>query len=131
MSAVGDVTLYLTTSTGQVLNLGTAADTSTAYIETKALDFGKTRFVKFLESLNVEVTERVNHTNMLMQVYGSDAEDGPFELVDSIQVAEEDPMFTDPPGFRYFKFRLYDGLVVSRWRLSGLEVWGELGGMEF
>jgi hypothetical protein len=129
--AIGATSLFLTTSGGTVLNLGTAIDASFAWIQTKALNFDQIRQPKFLESLIYNISNRTTQTNLVIQVYGSDEEEENFTLLDTIDVDEGSVAYTDPPGYKYFKFRIYDEVIVERWRLSNLEVWGEFGGDEF
>lgn len=116
---------------GNKVNVGTAIDTTAAYVETKALDFSRVDLVKYLDRIISHVTGRVNQTNLRLLIYGSDSEDGPFTLLDTIDISQNDPGYTDPPGFRFYKFRWEDSFVKERWRLHGFEAWGEFGGDEF
>jgi hypothetical protein len=68
---------------------------------------------------------------MVIELYGCDDEDGPFTLLDTVNVAEEPVFYTDPPGQKYFKLRFYDPVISDRWQLTQFEIWGEFGGDEF
>ena len=131
MAASGSITMFLTLHSGGVLNLGTAIETATAWIQTKPLDFGKNSFVKFLEKILYSIRGRQESSHLLLEISGSDDEEGPFTLLDTIQVSLEDPAFTDPPGQRYYVLKFIDAVVGVRWALHGFEIYGELGGEEF
>lgn len=130
-TASGAITMFLTKYGLGSINLGTAVETSEAWIETKPLDFGRGDFVKFLEKVIANVRGRQQAYFLMLQVYGSDDEEGPFELLDEIQLALEDPAYTDPPGQRFYKFRFADSIISTRWALHGFSVFGEFGGDEF
>jgi len=127
----GAITLFLTLHSGGVVNLGTAAETATAWIETKPLDFGQDSVVKFLDKILYNIRGRQESPYLCLEIRGADDEEGPFDLLDSINVSQEDPAFTDPPGQRFFKLKFIDTIVSSRWALHGFSVYGELGGDEF
>lgn len=129
--AYGNAQLFLTTAGGTVLDLSSAIDTAAAWILTKALDFGAPRKVKFIDTVLFSISNREAQTNLALKIYGSDDEDGPFTLLDTIMVADDAVANTDPPGFKFFKFRFYDAAIVERWQLGKFEVWGEFGGDEF
>jgi hypothetical protein len=114
-----------------VLNLGTAVETATAWIETKPIDFGESSFVKFLDKMIYNIRGRQTSPYLKLEIRGSDDEEGPFGLLDTLDVALEDPGWTDPPGQRYYKFKFIDEVVGVRWALHGFEVHGGLGGEEF
>lgn len=130
-TAVGITTMFLTKLAGGVVNLGTAAETGTAWIETKALDFGKDEFVKELESILSNIEGRQANDTMRLEIWGSDDEEGPYELLDTIMLNEEDPGWTDPPGMRFFKLKFIDESVASRWKIHGFEVYGDFAGEEW
>ena len=123
--------MFLTLHSGGVLNLGTAIETATAWIQTKPLDFGQNSFVKFLEKVLYSIRDRKDSPNLVLEISGSDDEEGPFLLLDTIDVSLEDPGFTDPPGQRYFILKFTDAAVGVRWALHAFEVHGEMGGEEF
>lgn len=131
MPAQGAVTLFLNQYGGGTINLGMSIETASAWIETKALDFGEASFVKFLEKITSHIRQASESPNLVLEIRGSDYEDGPFVLLDTINLSLEDPAYTDPPGHRFFKIRYSDSLVGVRWALHGFTVHGEIGGEEF
>ena len=68
---------------------------------------------------------------MTLQIFGSDDENGPFMLLDTLDLSLEDPGYTDPPGARYYQLKYEDIAVRERWRLHGFDVYGEPGGEEW
>ncbi len=125
------ITIFHTSLGGTQRNAGSAIGTLSAYIETKALDIGDSQLSYFIDKIISHITKAASHTQMILEIYGSDSEDGPFELLDTISLSKEDPGYTDPPGKRYYKFRYSDPSIISRWQLHGFEVYGEPGGDEF
>ncbi len=125
------ITVYHTPFGGDSTNISAAIGTVSAYIETKAISIGDSALSYFLDKINSHITKSAAQTQMILEVYGSDDEDGPFELLDTIALSKEDPGYMDPPGMRYYKFRYSDPAVASRWQLHGFEVYGEPGGDEF
>jgi len=116
---------------GVTRSLGSAFGTNTAYIETKALDIGDAQMSYFIDKIISNITDRTEQTGLVLEIYGSDAENGPFDLLDTIDLSLEDPGYTDPPGMRYYKFRFVDSTVLDRWKIHGFTVYGEPGGDEF
>jgi len=131
MAASGSITMFITLHGGGTLNLGTAIETAVAWIETKAIDFGDDSMVKFLEKLLYNIRGRQNSPYLMVEISGSDDEEGPFNLLDTLSVSLEDPGYTDPPGQRFFKFKFIDTVVGVRWALHGFSIYGEIGGEEF
>jgi len=125
------ITIFYTPLGGTQRNVGAAIGTLSAFIETKALDIGDSALTYYLDKINSHITENQDQTLMVLEIYGSDDEDGPFELLDTISLSKEDPGFTDPPGKRYYKFKFTDPAISNRWQLHGFEVYGEPGGEEF
>lgn len=120
------------TSGGITVSLGTAQDTLQAWIRTKALDFENPAFVKFLEKIDAHITNRTTQTNLVLEIYGSDSEDGPFaDILQTIPLGSNDPGVFDIPMRRYYELLFIDRGVKERWRLHGFEIFGELGGDEF
>jgi len=132
-TAVGVTTMYLSPLAGGLVNLGTAAETGVAWIETKALDFDKPEFVKELEGILSNIDGRQTNDSVRLEIWGSDDEEGTYELLDTIWLSEaEDEMdWTDPPGKRFFKLKFADDYVNNRWRIHGFEVYGDYGGEEW
>lgn len=131
MAALGALTMFLDEFGGGTVNLGASVETSSAYIQSKALDFGDGAFVKFLEKVISNIKLRKLAPFLNLEIYGSDDEEGPFELLDTISVADFDPQYTDPPGKRFYKIRYTDASVSVRWALHGMTFYGEPGGEEF
>jgi hypothetical protein len=125
------ITIFHTPFGGTQRNVGAAIGTLSAFIETKAISIGDSQLSYFLDKINSHITKSANQTLMILEVYGSDDEDGPFDLLDTISLSKEDPGYMDPPGKRYYKFRFSDSSISSRWQLHGFEVYGEPGGDEF
>jgi len=130
MPAQGAVTLFIT-GIGGIQNVGASAETGIAMLETKALDFGKVEYSKFLQRIVTHIRDREENSTLRVEVYGSDDEELNFELLDTIYLSEEDPGWTDPPGMKYYKFKFVDEFVTTRWALHGLVLWGDIGGEEF
>lgn len=131
MSAQGAITLWLTPVGGGLINLGSAIESSNVYIETKAFDMDMPNHVKFIERIIVNIRDRLNNPNLVCEIWGSDDEEGPFELLDTLYLSTEDPGYTDPPGMRFYKFIFKDTAVSKRWAIHGFTIFGELGGEEF
>ena len=131
MAASGSITMFLTLHGGGVLNLGTAVETAEAFIQTKPLDFGEGSFIKFIEKILYNIRGRQDSPFLMLEISGSDDEEGPFELLDTLSVALEDPGFTDPPGHRFYVLKFVDNVVGVRWAIHGFAVYGEPGGEEF
>ena len=133
-TAFASIIMFLTRLGLDRVNLNASLETAEAFIETKAMDVGDKGFTYFLDRFVANVSNRKSQTSLVMEVYGSDDEEGEdmqFTLLDTINVAEEDPMYADPPGHRYYKIIFRDTSVKERWRLHGFTVWGEAGGEEF
>ena len=130
MGAQGAVTIFVTS--GQtVTNIGSAAETGAAMLLTKAMDFTHVDHTKFLAKVVTNIKHKAANTTLRLEIYGSDEEESDFELLDTIYFSEDDPGWTDPPGFKYYKFKFVDPTVTSRWAIHGFTIWGELGGEEF
>lgn len=138
-NARASIVMVYTPLGGEPISLATSIDTSMAWIETKALDIGP-NFVYFIDQITSWISERNEQTNLQLEIYGSDTEDGEeryadddgeggnqFELLDTLDLARQDPAFTDPPGKRYYKLRWIDRAVKERWRLHGFAIFGEPG----
>ena len=123
--------ILMLTSGGVTFSVGVPQDSLQSWIVTKPWDLNNADKAKFIDRIILHLTNRVNQTNMSLEIYGSDSEDGPFALLQTILVSSQDPITPDVQGFRYFQFRFIDRGVKERWRLHGFEVYGELGGDEF
>ena len=117
--------------TGGTINLGGAVDSATAFLESKPLHFGQEQAVKYIDRIIYSFSNRALQGQLFLEIWGADDEDGPFTLLETVQISTTEPSYPDVPGQRYFKFRLRDDAVAERWRFHGMEVWGELGGDEF
>lgn len=113
------------------ISLGSALGTISCEIETKALNIGRDQFVYFIDQITSHITGNADQQYLILEIYGSDKEDGPFKLLDTIDLSLEDPGWTDPPGKRYYKLIYKDTAVRERWQLHGFDVYGEPGGDEF
>jgi len=130
-TAFASITVFYTPVGGIKTSLNTALGTSSAFIETKAMNIGRDDFSYFLDKITSHITGRVDQTKLVLQIFGSDDENGPFDLLDTIDLSLEDPGYSDPPGKRYYKFRYEDTAVRERWQLHGFDVYGEPGGEEW
>ena len=130
MSAQGRVSLYIDNGE-KVVNVGASADTGIAYLTTKAFDFGVVEASKYLQRIVTHVRDLAQNLTLKVEVYGSDDEEEEFELLDTLVVSDPDSQWTDPPGFKYYKLRIVDETVTTRWAIHGLILWGEIGGEEF
>lgn len=130
MPAQEQIVMFLTHS-GITRPVGAAQDTLLAWIRTRALDFDQPKFVKFLDQLTAHISNRPAQSTLSVEIYGSDDEDGPFTLLQTVNLSSNDPVNLDVPGQRYYKFRFIDSSVSERWRLHDVEIYGELGGDEF
>jgi hypothetical protein len=129
--ARGTVSMFMTLDSGDVVNLGAAQETGTAWIRTKALCFERDNFVKYLERVITNIEGRQDNETIYLKIYGSDDEEGPLELLDTIWMSDEEPGYTDPDGKRYFWLEYGDTGITERWSIHGIEIFGELGGEEF
>lgn len=115
-------------ATGVPINLQQDIGTATCWIQTKALDLGQVDFVKELDQIFSHITNRATQTNLVLYIYSSDDEDGPYDLDDTINLSQEEPANVDPPGRVWFKLRYADLGIIERWTLHRIEVWGRIGG---
>jgi len=130
-TAFGSLSIFYTTVGGVSTSLGTSIGTLEAFIETKAISLGGDKVVYYVDQVTTHLTDNRDQQEMVLEIYGAEAEDGPFKLLDTIDISLEDPGFTDPPGSRYYKFKWIDSAVKERWQLHGFNVFGEPGGEEF
>lgn len=132
-TAFGAVTIFYTPVGGEKTSLGSALSTMISEIETKALNIGKDQLVYFIDQITSHITgvEEDAQKHMVLEIYGAGKENGPFDLLDVIDLNLEDPGFTDPPGKRYYKLKYKDAAVSERWQLHGFDVYGEPGGDEY
>lgn len=130
-TAFGSITFFYTPIGGVKTSLGAAFGTTTAFIKTKAMNIGDDKMVYNIDQITSHLKDAVNLREMVLEIYGSDKEDGPFELLDIIDLSLEDPGWTDPPGMRYYQAIYRDNAVAERWKLHGFTVYGEPGGDEF
>ena len=130
-TAFGAISIFFTTVNGIRTSLGAAAGTLTASIETKAISIAGDKLVYFIDQITSHLSNAEKQTSMILEIYGSDKENGPFILLDTLDLSLEDPGFLDPPGQRYYKLRYVDTAVKERWHLHGFNVYGEAGGEEF
>lgn len=131
MYAYGTATMFLKKAEGQTVAISAYIRTASSWVETKPLDFGKDNLVKYIEKILYNVRGRSESPSLRLEVRGSDDEEGPFELLDTIYIGLEDPGYTDPDGKRFYKLKLIDPAVQKRWALHGLTIFGEPGGEEF
>lgn len=125
------ITILFTPLGGTQTSLSSALGTGVAFIETKALNIGDDTITYFIDKINSHITNMRKQTRLRLEIYGAEAENGPFKLLDSIDLSLEDPGYTDPPGSRYYKFRFIDFGVQERWQLHGFDIHGEPGGDEY
>ena len=130
-TAFGSITFFYTPIGGVKTSLGAALGTTMAFIETKALNIGDDKLVYYIDQITSHLKDNEEQEEMVLEIYGSDKENGPFKLLDTIELSLEDPGFTDPPGMRYYKLRYTDPAVSERWQLHGFDIYGEPGGDEF
>ena len=124
------ITIFFTPLGGIKTSLGAAIGTTTSFIRTKALTIGDD-MTYFIDKIISHITDSSKQTRMTLEISGSDDEDGPFELLDIIDLSLEDPGYSDPPGRRFYEFKFVDIAVRERWQLHGFDVFGEAGGDEF
>ena len=113
---------------GGVVNLNQSIDTGTCYIETKDLDLGRVDFTKFLQRIIAKIDGVEDAPYLVFYVKWKD------ELGDALQ--EQGPFSFDgheshavrPPGAKFYRIRIQDNGVSTRWRLSMLELFGAVGG---
>jgi hypothetical protein len=130
-TAVGALSLFHTPIDGVKTSLNSAFGTTTAFIKTKALDIGDARLSYNIDEIITHLTDNKNLQQMVLEIYGSDEESGPFVLLDTIDLSLEEPGYTDPPGMRYYELIFRDNAVNQRWKLHGFDIYGEPGGEEF
>ena len=129
-TATAQIDLRLNAS-GIPSNLQTSLETGTAWALTKALALGEHAFSMFIQRVLFSISDVAISPFLVLEIYGSDMEEGPFELLDTLNLSEEDPGYSDPPGQRYYKFRFFDSAAQARWSLGGFTIYGEPGGEEF
>ena len=130
-TASAAITIFFTPLGGIKTSLGIATGVTTSFIRTKALNIGSDELSYFIDKIVSHVTDSAKQTRLSLEISGSDSEDGPFDLLDTIDLSLEDPGYTDPPGSRYYQFKFVDISVQERWQLHGFDVYGEPGGEEF
>jgi len=130
-TAFASISFFYTRSTGVKTSLTSAFGTTASFIKTKAVSIGDSKLVYFIDQITTHLSDNEDLRNMVLEVYGSDKENGPFKLLDTIDLSLEDPGFTDPPGMRYYQLIFRDTAVTQRWKLHGFDVYGEPGGDEF
>jgi hypothetical protein len=130
-TAYAAISFFYTESDGVKRSLTSALGTTVAWIRTKAMSIGDSKLVYFIDQITTHLKDSANLRNMVLEVYGSDEEDGPFELLDTIDLSLKDPGFMDPPGQKYYELVYRDNAVTQRWKLHGFDVYGEPGGDEF
>ncbi len=132
-TAFGAVTIFHTPVGGEKTSLGTAFGTILSEIETKAINVANDQLVYFIDQITSHITGNAKDAQkqFILEIYGAEKEDGPFDLLDTIDLNLEDPGYTDPPGKRYYKFKYVDPAVSERWQLHGFDVYGEPGGDEY
>lgn len=119
------------TRNGIDFNLSAPLDSNETFIQTKALDLGEDQLVKYLDRILTNLDPRLDLNSIEVEVYGSDNEDGPYTLLQSVGLQANDPQYLDVPGQRFYKIRYIDRSTQERWRLHGFSLFGEVGGDEF
>lgn len=130
-TAFAGITIFFTPVGGIKTSLGVALGTTESFIRTKALNIGRDDLSYFIDKIISHVTDISDQTRLFLEIYGADKENGPFELLDTLDLSLEDPGYTDPPGKRYYQLKFLDTAVRERWQLHGFDVYGEPGGDEF
>ena len=130
-TAVGGLSFFYTPINGVKTSLNSAFGTTTAFIKTKAMDIGDAKLSYFIDEIITHLTDNEDLRQMVLEIYGSDKEPGPFVLLDTIDLSLEEPGYTDPPGKRYYQLLFRDNAVSQRWKLHGFDIYGEPGGEEF
>jgi hypothetical protein len=115
-----------------VANLSSASDLTSCWIETKDLDLGIPQRAKHLDALVVQMTNLAQQTDARVIVKWRDNLADPLneEAPESIGISGG-PVFLRPPGARYFRLRIEDPAVRERWKMVSLEVFGQLGALDF
>lgn len=130
-TAVGALSFFYTPVNGVKTSLNSAFGTTTAFIKTKAMDVGDAKLSYNIDEIITHLTDNEDLQQMVLEIYGSDKESGPFVLLDTIDLSLEEPGYTDPPGMRYYALLFRDNAVSQRWKLHGFDIYGEPGGEEF
>lgn len=133
MSAEGTSTLIYTSPSGVKQNLAVASDTADAYLETDWLDFAdpeaeqdpgprkkRLRRIRLeVDAGNFQITlaakNILQEATQYVQTYAADGN----------AARTFNPM---PPMYRWWKIRILDQNPESRWSLTRLQLWGDLGG---
>jgi hypothetical protein len=131
--AKGNVTMRLTRANGLAFNLSTAVDTTMCWLETKPLDFSSAEqtledIKKHIKRIIVEIDSPGSIPQLKIYVrYSKNRKDWTDFPV--ISVSEQpDWQKVRLPGANWFIFKIADEGVQKRWKLTELEIWGEIGG---
>lgn len=131
--ASGSVQIQVYDSAGNFLaNLAAAVDLISCFVESKDLDFGDPQVAKHLDALVFQLTNIAQQTGMRVVMKWRD------NLADALgEGSPEDidvtgnPTFIRPQGARYLRIRVEDVAVRERWKLVGLDIYGQFGGRDF
>lgn len=139
----GDIILRVIPAVGDVFFVAQAVDTARAWVDTKWLSLLDVQFEKFLDVMIRRMSLMDQVTNFSILLWGVDSLDevedlklengemDPDKAILTLKDVVEDPVVLDVESFRWYKFRFDHEAVNVRWRLRGLEIWGEVDGERF
>jgi len=130
-TAAQELLIMNLTTGGVTIGVGDPQDTLQSWIYTKPLDFENAEAAKWIDKMILHLSRREQQTNMQVQIYAADDEDGEFVRIQSINVSEGATVTPDVDAYRYLVFQFVDYGVKERWRLHGFEIFGEIFGDEF
>lgn len=101
-----------------------------AWLETRDFDLGKPNEEKFIEVFFAECRELSSMTNFAMQLGYRNRLTDVLMWTNEMLVDGNLPLWLPPslPSTRYVRFRIRDTSVSGVWKLSALELWGQLDG---
>ena len=112
--------------------LNTALDSATCFIETKDLDLGAPDFAKVLQQVYSEIEGRTGAPGLKLIIKYRDSLQDPLQELAPISLSSQKPgVNVRPPQAKYYRFRFEDDSISIIWKLSRMELFGQLGGRRF
>lgn len=113
---------------GGIINLGQSLDSADCYIETKDLDLGKENYTKFLQAIYAKIEGIENAPTLYFVIYWRDRLSRPLSDSGHILFNGEEFKPVRPPGAKFYRIRIGDTAISTKWRLTMLELFGIVGG---
>lgn len=133
--ATGSVRLILTKASGQVINLAQAQDSVSVFIETRDFAPSGDDQYTYIDELVTKIKNRVGSTGLLLTIKYRNRMEDPLTSFQAQDLSLNDqPIFprdssgNPVPSSVFYKLRFDDVQLVNRWRLFGLQAFGEADG---